>query len=47
MGKVLTTQAIMREIYGVACGTDTQALRALMAGFAERSSPSPQSPDTF
>ena len=44
MGKVLTTQAIMREIYGVACGTDTQALRALMAGLRRKIEPVPAKP---
>lgn len=36
MGKVLTTQHILKEIYGVGYGTDTQALRALMAGLRRK-----------
>lgn len=36
MGKVLTTQYILKEIYGVSYGTDTQALRALMAGLRRK-----------
>lgn len=36
MGKVLTTQYILKEVYGVGYGTDTQALRALMAGLRRK-----------
>ena len=36
MGKVLTTQNILREVYGVGYGTNTQALRALMAGLRRK-----------
>lgn len=36
IGKVLTTQYILREIYGIGYGTDTQALRALMAGLRRK-----------
>lgn len=35
-GKVLTTHYIITEIYGVGYGTDTQALRALMAGLRRK-----------
>lgn len=44
MGKVLTTQYILKEIYGVGYGTDTQALRALMAGLRRKIEPSPAKP---
>lgn len=43
-GKVLTTQYIIREIYGVGYGTDTQALRALMAGLRRKIEPVPAKP---
>lgn len=36
MGKVLTTAFIIKEIWGPAYGTDTQALRALMAGLRRK-----------
>lgn len=36
IGKVLTTQYILKEIYGISYGTDTQALRALMAGLRRK-----------
>lgn len=36
IGKVLTTSYILKEIYGVGYGTDTQALRALMAGLRRK-----------
>lgn len=36
IGKVLTTQFIIKEIYGVGYSTDTQALRALMAGLRRK-----------
>lgn len=36
IGKVLTTQYIIKEIWGVGYGTDTQALRALMAGLRRK-----------
>ena len=35
-GKVLTTVFILKEIYGVGYGPDTQALRALMAGLRRK-----------
>ena len=44
MGKVLTTQYIIREIYGVSYGTDTQALRALMAGLRRKIEKTPAKP---
>lgn len=36
IGKVLTTSYILKEIYGERYGTDTQALRALMAGLRRK-----------
>ncbi len=36
VGKVLTNKMIIREIYGSGYGTDTQALRALMAGLRRK-----------
>lgn len=36
IGKVLTTNTILREIYGIGYGTDTQALRTLMAGLRRK-----------
>lgn len=36
IGKVLTTTYIIKEIYGVGYGTDTQALRTLMAGLRRK-----------
>ncbi len=44
MGKVLTTQYILREVYGVGYGTDTQALRALMAGLRRKVETVPAKP---
>ncbi len=44
IGKVLTTQFILREIYGIGYGTDTQALRALMAGLRRKIEPVPARP---
>lgn len=44
MGKVLTTQYILKEVYGVGYGTDTQALRALMAGLRRKIEPVPAKP---
>lgn len=44
MGKVLTTQYILKEIYGVGYGTDTQALRALMAGLRRKIEDVPAKP---
>ena len=44
IGKVLTTQFILSEIYGKGYGTDTQALRALMAGLRRKIEKSPAKP---
>ena len=44
MGKVLTTQFILREVYGIGYGTDTQALRALMAGLRRKIEEKPAKP---
>lgn len=44
IGKVLTTQFIIREIYGVGYGNDTQALRTLMAGLRRKIEPIPAKP---
>ena len=44
MGKVLTTQYILKEIYGYEYGKDTQALRALMAGLRRKIEPVPAKP---
>jgi two-component system, OmpR family, KDP operon response regulator KdpE len=44
IGKVLTTKLIIREIYGSGYGTDTQALRALMAGLRRKIEANPAVP---
>jgi two-component system KDP operon response regulator KdpE len=44
MGKVLTTKYILREIYGLNYGSDTQALRALMAGLRRKIEKNPSKP---
>lgn len=44
MGKVLTTQYILKEVYGPGYGTDTQALRALMAGLRRKIEAVPAKP---
>lgn len=44
VGKVLTTTMILREIYGRGYGTDTQALRALMAGLRRKIEANPAVP---
>lgn len=44
MGKVLTTKHIIKEIYGVGYGEDTQALRALMAGLRRKIEHNPAKP---
>lgn len=44
IGKVLTTKYILKEIYGVGYGTDTQALRALMAGLRRKIEQNPTKP---
>ena len=43
-GKVLTTANIIREVYGVEYGNDTQALRALMAGLRRKIEKNPAKP---
>jgi two-component system KDP operon response regulator KdpE len=43
-GKVLTTSSIIREIYGIGYGNDTQALRALMAGLRRKIEQFPAKP---
>lgn len=43
-GKMLTTATIIREIYGVGYGSDTQALRALMAGLRRKIEHNPAKP---
>ena len=44
IGKVLTTKYLIREIYGVGYGTDTQALRTLMAGLRRKIEKNPAKP---
>lgn len=44
LGKVLTTQYIIKEIYGAGYGSDTQALRTLMAGLRRKIEPTPARP---
>lgn len=43
-GKVLTSASILRELYGPGYGTDTQALRALMAGLRRKIEKNPAKP---
>ena len=43
-GKVMTTQSIIKEIYGAGYGTDTRALRALMAGLRRKIEKNPAKP---
>ncbi len=43
-GKVLTTSYIIREIWGIGYGTDTQALRTLMAGIRRKIEKNPAKP---
>lgn len=43
-GKVLTTSYIIREIWGVDYGSDTQALRALMSGLRRKIEENPAKP---
>ena len=43
-GKVLTSSNIIREIWGVGYGTDTQALRALMAALRRKIEKNPAKP---
>lgn len=44
IGKVLTTKYIIKEIWGASYGTDTQALRALMAGLRRKIEINPAKP---
>ena len=44
IGKVLTTGYIIREIWGVGYGTDTQSLRALIAGLRRKIELNPAKP---
>ncbi|EGO64099.1 response regulator [Acetonema longum] len=44
IGKVLTTKQILKEIWGVSYGNDTQALRALMAGLRRKIEKNPAKP---
>jgi two-component system KDP operon response regulator KdpE len=44
IGKVLTTGYIIREIWGASYGSDTQALRALMAGLRRKIEANPAKP---
>ena len=44
IGKVLTTKCIIKEIYGVGYGSDTQALRTLMASLRRKIEKNPAKP---
>ncbi|SHI02085.1 two-component system, OmpR family, KDP operon response regulator KdpE [Sporobacter termitidis DSM 10068] len=44
IGKVLTTGYIIREVWGAGYGSDTQALRALMAGLRRKLEENPAKP---
>lgn len=44
IGKVLTTKFMIKEIYGVGYGTDTQALRTLMASLRRKIEKNPAKP---
>lgn len=44
VGKVLTTSYIIKEVWGVGYGSDTQALRALMAGLRRKIEKNPAKP---
>lgn len=44
IGKVLTTQNILKEVYGINYGNDTQALRKLMAGLRRKIEKNPSKP---
>jgi len=44
IGKVLTTAYIIKEVWGVGYGTDTQALRTLMAGLRRKIEKNPSNP---
>ena len=43
-GKVLTTGFIIKKIWGMNYGTDTQALRTLMAGLRRKIEKNPATP---
>ena len=45
IGKVLTTGAIIEELWGAGYGQDTQALRALMAGLRRKIEKKPGKPE--
>ncbi len=45
IGKVITTGAIIEELWGAGYGTDTQALRALMAGLRRKIETNPGKPE--
>lgn len=44
IGKVLTTKQILKEVWGVGYSSDTQALRALMAGLRRKIEKNPAKP---
>lgn len=44
IGKVLTTRQILEEVWGMGHGSDTQALRALMAGLRRKIEKNPAKP---
>ncbi|KPU44323.1 KDP operon transcriptional regulatory protein KdpE [Oxobacter pfennigii] len=44
IGKVLTTKQILKEVWGIGHGNDTQALRALMAGLRRKIEENPAKP---
>lgn len=44
IGKVLTTSYLLKEVWGVGYGNDTQALRALMAGLRRKIEVNPAKP---
>ncbi|MEA5040086.1 MAG: response regulator transcription factor [Clostridiaceae bacterium] len=44
IGKVLTTKYMIKEIYGIGYGTDTQALRTLMASLRRKIEKNPAKP---
>ncbi|MEY8355110.1 response regulator transcription factor [Lachnospiraceae bacterium 54-53] len=44
IGKVLTTKQILKEIWGIGYGNDTQALRSLMAGLRRKIEKNPAKP---
>lgn len=44
VGKILTTKYILQEVWGISYGTDTQALRTLMAGLRRKIEINPAKP---